>query len=116
MLAFGLTSVFAQAEGGMALLSRADALRVAGELSAAEGLYREGLAIFDTSTHDRARYARICRDGLESIQYVRISFPFDEEEMNAELAKAYPAWVAAGGNARTAARGLESFVIDGKTM
>ncbi len=116
MLAFGLTSVFAQAEGGMALLSRADALRVAGELSAAEGLYREGLAIFDTSTHDRARYARICRDGLEAIQYVRISFPFDEEEMNAELAKAYPAWVAAGGNARTAARGLESFVIDGKTM
>ena len=97
-------------------MSRAEALRVAGELTAAEELYRQGLAELDASTQEGARYLRICRDGLESIQYVRISYPFDENELNAELAKAYPSWVAAGGNARTAARGLESLVIDGKTM
>lgn len=116
MLVFGFSNVFAQTEGGMALLSRAEALRVAGELTAAEELYRQGLAELDASTQEGARYIRICRDGLESIQYVRMTYPFDETAMNQELAKAYPAWVAAGGNAQKAARGLERFVIDGKTM
>jgi len=116
MLAFGFSGAIAQSRGGMALLSRAEALRVAGELTAAEELYRQGLAGLDASTQEGARYLRTCRDGLESIQYARMTYPFDENEVNAELAKAYPAWVAAGGNARTAARGLESFVIDGKTM
>ena len=116
LLAFGYSGAFAQAPGGIALLSRAEALRVAGELTAAEELYRQGLAELDPSTQEGARYIQICRDGLESIQYARISFLYDEDEMNAELAKAYPAWVAAGGNARKAAKGLESLVIDGKTM
>ena len=116
MLAFGFSEAFAQGQGGMVLVSRAEALRVAGELSAAEELYRQGLAELDPSTQEGARYLRICRDGLESIQYARISFPYDEDTMNAALAKAYPAWVAAGGNARKAAKGLESLQIDGKTM
>jgi len=116
VLALGYSGAFAQAPGGIALLARADALRVAGELTAAEELYRQGLAESDPSTKEGARYIQICRDGLESIQYARISFPYDEDEMNAALAKAYPAWVAAGGNARKAAKGLESLKIDGKTM
>jgi transglutaminase-like putative cysteine protease len=116
IIALGFSGAFAQAEGGMALVSRAEALRIAGELTAAQELYRRGLEVFDTSTHDGARYARICRDGLESIQYALISYPFDEDAMNKALAKAYPAWVEAGGNAQKAARGLERLVIDGKTM
>ena len=116
MLFVGLSGAFAQAQAGMALISRAESLRVAGELSAAEGLYREGLATFDTSVPEGARYAQICRDGLETIQYVRMIYTLDESALNTELTAAYPAWVAAGGNARKAALGLECLVIDGKPM
>lgn len=100
----------------MALLSRAESLRIAGELTQAEALYRQGLAIFDAATSVGARYAQACKDGLESIGYVRMSYTLDEDALNAELARAYPEWVAAGGDARKAARGLEALVIDGKTM
>ncbi len=116
MLLAGLSSAFAQPQGGMALISRAESLRVAGELTAAEALYQQGLASFDTSIPEGARYAQMCRDGLETIQYMRMSYTLDENELNAELAKAYPAWVAAGGNAQKATRGLECLIIDGEPM
>jgi len=100
----------------MALLNRANSLWIAGEFSAAEALYQEGLASFDASTPEGARYARMCGDGLEAIQYIKMTYVLDENALDAELAKAYPAWVAAGGNAQKAARGLECLTIDGKPM
>lgn len=116
MLLLGLSGAFAQSQGAMALVHRADSLRVAGELTSAEALYQQGLGIFDVSTPEGARYARMCSDGIETIQYMRMDYSLDENELNAKLAEAYPAWVAAGGNARSAARGLECLVIDGKPM
>ncbi len=101
---------------GIALISRAEALRAAGELTEAARLYKEGFATLKADDPEEARYSRICRDGLISIDLVRATYSLDERAADAALATAYPEWAAAGGNAQGAARGLERFIIDGKPL